>query len=94
MTIFISLCMIGSTGVMFVGTEVVSGLSDSWTAPVKISSNAYFDYWNGGFAVGDSGDAFVVWIPIVEWNSDNGYSTYPQLLASHFSPATGWSSPE
>jgi hypothetical protein len=67
---------------------------DSWSTPVKISSDADFTHFDGGFDVGGAGDAFVIWRPISEWTSDHGYRTSPSIMASHFNHSTGWSDPE
>lgn len=59
-----------------------------------ISADASFSHFSGGFDVGGTGDAFVIWRPISEWTSDHGYKVSSKILASHFKHSTGWSDPE
>lgn len=67
--------------------------SMSWTGPVKVSSNADFSWSSGGFDVGGSGDAFVIWRPISEWTADNSFRIRSVIMASHYNHSIGWSSP-
>lgn len=71
-----------------------SSTPESWSTPVKISSDADFTPFEGGFDVGGTGDAFVIWRPISEWTSDNGCRVSPSIMASHFTRSTGWSDSE